>query len=119
MDVKITGNTISAPGTFGASGLFLQAGTGATDNTTMCADIGGAGALANSLSTSGASSTDIRFFEAGASSTIKLPGYAGASTDQAAVIAFVAARNGGDGPPSVSIASVTGGFPGGAACNTP
>jgi hypothetical protein len=98
--------------------LFLQAGAGSTDNTTMCADVGGAGALANSLTGAGANGgTDFRLREVGASSTIRLPGYLGGSTDTTAVINFIKANNGGT--PTGSVASTTGGFPGGAACNTP
>jgi hypothetical protein len=117
-DVKIQGNNMANPGTFAGNALFLQAGAGSTDNTTMCADVGGAGALANSMTGAGANgSTDFRLREVGPSSTIRLPGYGGGSTDTTAVINFIKANNGGT--PTGSVASTTGGFPGGAACNTP
>jgi hypothetical protein len=41
VDVKIHGNSMANPGTFAGNALFLQAGAASTDNTTMCADVGG------------------------------------------------------------------------------
>ena len=131
VNATITGNTIDQPGntagTLGLpkNGVHLNIGTVPGDTYAACAVIGGAGVLANNLASAGADANpplgggqDVRLRQR-QSTTIRLPGYAGAATDTAAVAAFVAANNSSGGP-SV-IASVNsppgGGFTGtGASC---
>ncbi|HKY44029.1 MAG TPA: Calx-beta domain-containing protein, partial [Pyrinomonadaceae bacterium] len=120
MNLTITGNTISDPGTFASHGIIAVAGAAAGDNDVLCVDIGGAGALANSLVGSGANGgTDFRVrqrFE----STVRLPGYGGGATDTAAVVAFIQGRNTGAETGSATVQSPPGaGFLGGAACASP
>ncbi|NHA01977.1 hypothetical protein G5V59_26575 [Nocardioides sp. W3-2-3] len=120
----VTGNTLTEPGTTpGTIGLAKQAihyniGTQPGDTFLACAAISG-----NSLATGGADSNpptidaDVRLRQR-QSTTIRLPGYAGANNDNAAVQAFVAAANPA-GAPTISasntVASGGGGFTG-AAC---
>ncbi len=135
-NATITGNTITNPGNNPATaaiaknGIHLNGGTVPGDTYLICLDAGGAGALQNSLSTSGAPNDssaggeDIRLRQRQAT-TVRLRGYGGASNDNAAVQTYLIGRNGGDGVPS-AIASNTvptgGGYvntPGGAACPLP
>ncbi len=89
LNATITGNTISNPGTFGGNGLLAQAGAAAGDAGFMCIDIGGAGALANSIAGSSANgATDFRVRQR-ISTTVRLPGYVGANNNDAAVVAFI------------------------------
>jgi len=128
INTTITGNTIAQPGTtvgtlsIPKNGIHLNIGTVPGDTYQACAVIGGAGALANAISTSGIDGVpatgvgDIDFrLRQRQSTTIRLPGYAGANNDNTAVVNFVAGRNGADGVP-VGLASNTaptgGGFTG-------
>jgi hypothetical protein len=93
----VTGNTVSNPGTGGLpmNGIHLNGGTVPGDLYQICLKIGGAGALANSITGSGANGgTDFRLRQRQAT-TVRLPGYAGAATATAAVVAFVQSNNGG------------------------
>ena len=128
LNTTITGNIIAQPGnTVGTqalskNGIHLNIGTVPGDTYQACAAIGGAGGLANSIATSGldgvpptgAGDNDFRLRQR-QSTTIRLPGYAGANNNDAAVLAFVAGNNGGNGVP-VGLASNTvptgGGFTG-------
>jgi hypothetical protein len=101
LSLVIQGNQISQPSANAAAGLFptngirVQSGVVSGDNTVVCATIGGAGALANSISGSGANGgTDVRLFERFLT-TMALPGYAGAPADNAAASAFVQGNNAG------------------------
>jgi hypothetical protein len=117
-----------ADGTGGREGFNLIAGSTATDTIFICAQIGGAGALANNFNRGpeGVISglQDIRIKkQTTAVITIRLPGYAGSATDASA---FVAANNtSSEDGSSTATASATssgtggGGFTGGAACATP
>ncbi|HET6669799.1 MAG TPA: Ig-like domain-containing protein [Pyrinomonadaceae bacterium] len=121
INATITGNTISDPGTFAGEGLFVSAGAVAGDDHFICADIGGAGALANSIAGSGANgSTDFRVRQRFLT-TVRLPGYAGANNNDAAVVAFIQGRNNGaeTGSADNNVAGGGGGFVGGAACTAP
>ena len=127
VNTTITGNTIAQPGntagtlTVSKNGIHLNIGTVPGDTYQACAVIGGAGALGNSIATAGLDAipptvgdVDFRLRQRQAT-TIRLPGYAGAITDNAAVQAFVASNNAGNGA-SVALASNTaptgGGFTG-------
>jgi hypothetical protein len=115
MNATITGNTVANPGSFAINGIRVDAGATAGDNGTMCAHISG-----NSVAGSGpGADTDIRLRQRFLT-TIRLPGYAGANTDTAAVNAFVAGNNAGSDVSSVeNVGGGGGGFVGGAACPTP
>jgi hypothetical protein len=121
LNATITGNTIANPGTFASNGILATAGSTTTDAGLLCVDIGGAGALANSLTGSGAvGATDFRLRQR-FNTTVRLPGYAGSATDTAAVIAFVQGRNTGSETGSATVNAPAGGsgFVGGAACAQP
>jgi hypothetical protein len=106
INTTITGNTIAQPGnTTGTqslpkNGVHLNIGTVVGDTYQACAVIGGAGALANQLGSSGLDGVpatgigdvDVRLRQR-QSTTIRLPGYAGSPTDVTAVQNFVAANN--------------------------
>jgi VCBS repeat-containing protein len=116
LNATITSNTIANPGTFATNGLFVQGGAATTDGGTICAAMS-----ANSITGSSANgATDFRLRQR-FNTTIRLPGYAGAAGDTAAVVAFVQSNNGGTPTGSATVAFPTtgGGFVGGAACPTP
>jgi hypothetical protein len=107
----VTGNTVSNAGTlaFVKNGFHLNAGTLAGDTYQVCLTLGGAGALANNITGSGAGGgTDFRLRQR-QSTTVKLPGYAGANNDDAAVVAFVQSNNGGTPTGTVANTVPTGG----------
>ncbi|HXU03436.1 MAG TPA: Ig-like domain-containing protein, partial [Polyangia bacterium] len=119
VNMTITGNSIDQPGTTAGTlsipknGIHFNIGTVPGDTYQACAVIGGAGALANSISTSGKDGVpptglgDIDFrLRQRQATTIRLPGYAGANNDNTAVQNFVAGNNGGNGAP-VGLASNT------------
>jgi Bacterial Ig-like domain/Bacterial Ig domain/FG-GAP-like repeat len=114
----VTGNTVSNPGTFASNGLVAQAGAIGTDAGFLCVDVGGAGAAANSLAGSGANGgTDFRVRQR-FGTTVRLPGFAGGSTDTAAVVTFIQGRNTGSETGSATVQPPAG-FLGGAPCNIP
>ena len=105
----ITGNTIDTPGNTAGTiaipknGIHLNGGTVPGDTYAICAQIGGAGALANSIATSGLDAVpptvgDIDFrLRQRQATTVRLPGYVGANNDNTAVQNFVIANNSGNG----------------------
>jgi hypothetical protein len=111
----VTGNTVSNPGSFASNGILVQAGALSTDNGTLCANVTG-----NSITGSGANGgTDFRFRQRFLT-TFRVPGYAGAANDNAAVVAFVSGNNGGaSGSATNNVSGGGAGFVGGAACPTP
>ena len=116
LNATITGNTIANPGTFGGNGILATAGAITTDAGTICAAITG-----NTLAGSGGSgTTDFRLRQR-FRTTFRLPGYAGAAGDTAAVVAFVQGNNPGTetGSATANFPAGGGGFVGGAACPTP
>jgi hypothetical protein len=125
-NATVTGNTVSNPGNINTdfNGIQLNNGTvGATDNFTTCADIGGAGALANIVSNSGSGVTppnnaDIRLRQR-QSTTVRLPGYGGANNNDAAVVTYLTGRNTLVTAASSNTVPTGGGFIGGAACTQP
>jgi len=132
MNATITGNTVANPGAFALNGIFVNAGASSTGNGggpdagSVCAGIGGAGALANSITLSGKNdpldptTTDFRVRQRFAT-TVRLPGYAGAAGDTTAVIVFIKTNNGvtPTGSATAAFPTTGGGFVGGAACPTP
>jgi hypothetical protein len=94
---------------------------GVPDAHFACINLGGAGALANTLTHGPGAPDDFRLRQR-FNSTIRLPGYAGTATDVTAVVAFIRAQNTGSAgePGSATVNSPPGGgFVGGAACNLP
>jgi uncharacterized repeat protein (TIGR01451 family) len=120
LDATVTGNTVSNPGTGGLpmNGIHLNGGTVPLDTYSICANIGGAGALANTITGSGLNGgTDVRVRQR-QSTTVKLPGYGGANTDDTAVQTYLSGRNGAGTALASHNAPPGGGFIGGGACVT-
>jgi hypothetical protein len=93
----------------GLEGIFVQAGTLSTDTVAVCADV-----QSNTASSPG---SDIRVRQRFAATALRLPGYLGLGTDDAAVAAFLAAQNTvGD---ALATHQSVAGFGGGAACAAP
>ncbi|GAA3537532.1 Ig-like domain-containing protein [Nocardioides daeguensis] len=113
----VTGNTIAEPGTtagtlsFPKQGVHYNVGTFPGDTFDVCADV-----RANTLAASGADAVpsaaydyDVRLRQR-QSTTIRVPGYAGANNNDAAVQAFVAAQNPAGSPTVITSNTVgTGG----------
>lgn len=94
-DYVVQGNTLST--NVGQEGLFVEAGTtsSGSESVTVCADLGGSGALANALGNAGGpdgggGSFDDVAFARYTNSFLVLPGYGGDPT------AYVASRNTGN-----------------------
>jgi hypothetical protein len=125
-NVTVTGNSVNTPGTINTdfNAIHLNNGTiAATDNFTTCADIGGAGALMNSVAGGGKGTTppnnvDIRLRQR-QSTTVRLPGYGGANNNDAAVVTYLQGRNTLSTAAASNTVPTGGGFVGGAACTQP
>ena len=122
-NVTITGNAIDikldGAGNAVAGILAQSAITGPGNTSSLCADIGGVGVLSNTFTHSLGgviAAGDIRVRQRN-DGTMRLPGYAGAATDTAAVIAYLAGRNIVVSPSTATADST--GFAGGAACTEP
>ncbi|MBS1794783.1 MAG: cadherin-like domain-containing protein, partial [Acidobacteria bacterium] len=129
VNLTVTGNTLNLNSAtvnqlHGLSAVMGTTSTGGAVNA--CLDIGGAGALANNLV--GAESGPSSGFQLRArqrnSSTVRLPGYAGSTTDTTAAINYLAGRNTVSAPASTFVSATVqsppgGGFTGGAACTQP
>ena len=125
-NLTVTGNSIDIKldgANNAVTGIFAQVavtGPPAPSNTSaMCADLGGAGALSNTFTHSlggTLAAGDMRVRQR-FDGTMRLPGYAGAATDTAAVAAFLNGRN-AEVSPATATADSTG-FGGGAACTQP
>ena len=124
LNLTATANTISLSGPFSREAFFLNAGStstnlfGSADSHAVCLDLGGGGALANSLTGGPSSVSDVRVRQRFAT-TVRLPGYADASTDVAAVSAFLSANNGGASASATVQVPPGGGFVGGGGCPQP
>ena len=124
-NMTVTGNTISTPGNINTdfNAIHLNNGTvGATDNFTSCIDIGGAGVF-NSVSGGGSgaippNNADVRLRQR-QSTTVRLPGYAGADNNDAAVVSYLGGRNTLATAAASNTVPTGGGFTGGAACTQP
>lgn len=114
VNTTITGNTVAQPGTlaFPKNGIQLNIGTVPGDTYAACGQI--TGNTVNGSSTG--AGTDIRVRQR-QNTTVRLPGYAGAAGDVAAVQTFLSGNN-PTGPPTVSasVSGTGGGFVGGPAC---
>lgn len=125
LNATVTSNLVAQPGTAAVAknGVHLNAGLTTGDNPQICLDLGGGGSQANSITGSGsggAAGTDFRLRQRFLT-TVRLPGYAGGNADNAAVTAFIQARNGGTptGLVQNAVATGGGGFVGGAGCAQP
>jgi hypothetical protein len=102
------------------TGILANAAiTGPGNTSSICADIGGAGALSNTFTHSLGGSIaggDMRVRQRN-DGTMRLPGYGGAATDTAAVATYLNNRN-AEVSPSTATADSTG-FAGGGACTQP
>ncbi len=132
LNATVTGNAIDMQldGTGDAvTGILAQVAVASPsgDNTNMCADIGGAGGLANIFTHSlggnmagGEVRVRQRFVTA-----VTLPGYAGANNDNTAVVNYLAGRNTLVNSPTatatneVGVTAGAGGFVGGGSCTAP
>ena len=123
--LTIQGNTIKSPGTFGVHGIMVNCGTVSTSTDQLCLNIGGTGLEENDIIGAGSvsnSGMDFRLRQR-QSTTIFLPGYAGANNDISAVVAYIQGRNAGTPTGSAAINTPPGGgfqnTPGGTACLLP
>ena len=123
MNVTVTGNTVTEPetqvsGDLATNGFHLNGGTIGGDAYQICLNLSGNTLAGSGQDTIPGGSTfgDFRLRQR-QSTTVRLPGYAGAATDTAAVVAFIQGQNPG-GESGVAAFS-SGGFTGGAACPTP
>jgi uncharacterized repeat protein (TIGR01451 family) len=114
VNATIRNNTVSQPGGFALNGLQLNIGTVAGDSSQVCADIGN-----NTLGGSGPFGADDFNLRQRFATTIRLPGYAGANNNTAAVISFVQGNNTGVEDGTATVSGAGGGFVGGAACVLP
>ena len=128
INTTITGNTIAQPGDnpdvegIPKNGIHFNIGVQTGDTFAACAVLGGAGALANTISSSGKegvgvpnSYNDFRLRQRQLTS-FRLPGYTDANNDNAKVVNFVVGRNSVGGTPigqaTNTVASGGGGFTG-------
>jgi hypothetical protein len=97
---------------------------GVADAPTVCLQLGGAGALANVFSHGAGAPDDFRLRKR-FGATVRLPGYAGGTGQDATslgqVVAFVQGQNTGSAgePGSASASGAGGGYTGGGACLLP
>jgi uncharacterized repeat protein (TIGR01451 family) len=95
LNVTVTGNLAEQPGPNATHGIHLNSGLLPGDNNLTCADIGGAGGLANNV-TNGANQpnggSDIRPRQRQAT-RVNLPGYGGGPFGNAAVNTYMTGRN--------------------------
>ncbi|HEX9985548.1 MAG TPA: Ig-like domain-containing protein [Thermoanaerobaculia bacterium] len=113
MNLTITNNQVTNPVAGALFGINVQSGSLAADTTAVCASITG-----NTVTGGWLTGISVRNTSAG--SIFSLPGYAGATTDTAAVAAFLSTNNGGTTATATrKTTAPANGFTGGAACATP
>ena len=118
MNLTITGNTVSNPGSFGSWGILGETGAETGDNGTACVAMSGNSIKGSAQAGQGGADFE---FDQEFNTTIKLPGYTGTSQNTNAVVAFLEGQNTGNGTPS-GIATTSGsggGFTNAASCPTP
>jgi hypothetical protein len=117
-NATVTNNTINTPSSFVfiKNGFQLNSGTNAGDAFQVCLNLSG-----NTLGGSGQNGGNDFQLRNRFTTTDRLPGYAGANNDNAAVVTFIQNQNTGaeTGNASNNVAGGSGGFVGGAACSTP
>jgi hypothetical protein len=121
-NVTVTNNTIGNPGNINTNfnGIHLNNGTVSTDSFTTCADIRNNSIAGSGQGTVAPNNTDYRLRQRQAT-TVRLPGYAGANNNDAAVVTFVSGNQTAvsTGAASDTVSTGGGGFVGGASCPTP
>jgi hypothetical protein len=123
MNLTVTGNTVTEPVAPNAlQGILVISGATSgppADSGTVCADIGGAGALANLVTGPNFGGDLVRVRQRFAT-TVQLAGYGGGATDTAAVVNYLIGRNTimNEAPNAKASATTQapGSFVGGAAC---
>ena len=117
--LTVTNNTISNPGAASQHGIVGNFGADTAGTNAVCADIKSNNIDLTATPPNGGANIRVRQRN---SSTVRLPGYAGANTDTAAVISFLAGQNTlspvGNVTASVAVPP-GGGFIGGAPCASP
>jgi len=116
MNTTITGNTIDLLSVMSSNGIVVASGAVSSDLTQVCADIGGAGALANTIANS-SGLDELRVRNRFAGTQLRLPGYSGSGTDIAAIVAYLQSRNNNAGQTSATLNGNSVG--GGAVCTQP
>src|SRR5262245_38154847 len=125
-NLTVTGNTVTEPetqvaGALATNGFHLNGGTTVGDTYQICLNLSGNTLAGSGQDTIPAGSTfgDFRLRQR-QSTTVRLPGYAGGATNDAAVVTFIQGQNpGGETGVASSNSPPGGGFVGGAACATP
>ncbi|HWT14739.1 MAG TPA: Ig-like domain-containing protein [Patescibacteria group bacterium] len=122
LDATITGNVADTPGPGAFAGLALSAGApSSADDIDVCAQVGGAGALANNFANADpVNANDIIVGVSTGASSMRLPGYAGASL--ATVEALLLSQNNFASTAVsayVDAPATAANFTGGASCQTP
>ena len=119
--VTVTNNTVTQPGTLltNFNGVHLNNGTVGGDSFTACIDIRNNALTGSGTGASSPNNNDIRLRQR-ILTTVRLPGYAGAANDNAAVQAFLLANNtAATANAANTVSTGGGGYIGGAACTTP
>jgi hypothetical protein len=115
MNATVTGNSVTSADSNAFAALFVDVQT----MNLICADIGGAGALENTLdSTDMGAFTDVAF-QAGSTGTINLEGYAGAANNTGQITTYIQGRNVGSPDVQYNLAGGTTVQAAPAACPTP
>lgn len=120
MDATVTNNTLLERATGGTNpGVLLNSGSSSAgpSSNQVCMDLKNNDITAAGAE-GGAGQEDFRLRQR-FSTTVRLPGYGGAATNTAAVIAFIQGQNTGIETGSATVQAPGGGFVGGAACNAP
>jgi hypothetical protein len=117
-NVTITNNTLGTPGQFTTNGLHVNSGNTSTSADQVCVDVRNNNLAGSGLNSAPGVDTDFRLRQRQLT-TVRLPGYAGANTDTAAVVAFVQGNNNGAETGSAAVAATGGGFVGGPSCVVP
>lgn len=112
LDVRVTGNTIRERSAGTRSAIHVQAGMRPKDSARICAEVGGAGALANNVSWGGAPNA-IEYLHKFPLAKLFIAGYAGATDAPQNAAKFVAGRNRG----AAVVADVTAGLSLADTCN--
>jgi len=113
LNATVTGNTVTE--TTSAGGSFSSIFIDSSNNNIVCVDVGGAGGLANNLSTAGFTDIATRSSSGG---TINFDSYGGAANDAVAVQNYLNGRN-NETVPSLSQINAGSTHQGGGNCITP
>jgi hypothetical protein len=118
VNATIVGNNINLTSGGDLNAVLVESGVLGTDTSTMRAQIGGVGILANTFATAGAAD-EIRLRQIGLGTTFRLPAYGGSGTDDTAVKNYVLGQNTANGATGLASHDSATGFSGGISCPTP